>query len=126
MKHKLESFERLLKIVDELRVKCPWDRKQTIESLRNATIEEVYELVEAILKKDYEEIKEELGDVAMHLVFYARIASETKKFDIADVLNGICDKLIARHPHIYGNVDVKNENEVMKNWEKLKQEEKKT
>jgi XTP/dITP diphosphohydrolase len=109
--------------MDELREKCPWDKKQTMESLRHLTIEETYELSDAILEKDYNEIKKELGDLMMHLVFYARIASETNHFDIADVLNTICDKLISRHPHIYGDVKVANEEEVKANWEKLKLKE---
>lgn len=123
MNHKLLAFERLLSIMDELREKCPWDRKQTIESLRHLTIEETYELSDAILDHNYEEIKKELGDLMLHIVFYARIASESNKFNIADVLNSICDKLIARHPHIYGDVKVNNEEEVKTNWEKLKLKE---
>jgi XTP/dITP diphosphohydrolase len=123
MNEKLKAFERLLIIMDELREKCPWDKKQTMESLRHLTIEETYELSDAILEKDYNEIKKELGDLMMHLVFYARIASETNHFDIADVLNTICDKLISRHPHIYGDVKVANEEEVKANWEKLKLKE---
>lgn len=123
MNEKLKAFERLLIIMDELREQCPWDKKQTIESLRHLTIEETYELSEAILDKNYNEIKKELGDLMLHIVFYARIASETNQFDITDVLNAICDKLIARHPHIYGNVKVNNEEEVKSNWEKLKLKE---
>lgn len=123
MNEKLKAFERLLTIMDELREKCPWDKKQTIESLRHLTIEETYELSDAILDKNYTEIKKELGDLMLHMVFYARIASETQMFDIADVLNAICDKLIARHPHIYGDVKVSNEEEVKANWEKLKLKE---
>lgn len=117
---KLKAFGRLLTIMDELRTRCPWDMKQTMESLRHLTIEETYELADAILDRDMDEIKKEIGDLMLHMVFYARIASETNDFDIADVLNGICDKLIARHPHIYGDVKVSGEEEVKANWEKLK------
>lgn len=124
MKEKLEAFERLLNIMDELREKCPWDKKQTIESLRHLTIEETYELSDAILKKDVNDLKKELGDILLHIVFYARIASETKDFNIADVMNALCDKLIFRHPHIYGDVKVSGEEDVKQNWEKLKQKEK--
>jgi XTP/dITP diphosphohydrolase len=113
----------LLDIMDELREKCPWDKKQTLESLRHLTIEETYELADAILENDLEEIKKELGDVLLHIVFYAKIGSEKKAFDIADVANSISDKLIDRHPHIYGDVIVKNEEEVQRNWEKLKLKE---
>ncbi len=109
--------------MDELREKCPWDKKQTIESLRHLTIEETYELADAILENDLPNIKKELGDVLLHIVFYARIASETKEFDIADVINSLCEKLIHRHPHIYGDVVVANEQEVKENWEKLKLKE---
>ena len=123
MKAKLKSFERLLNIMDELREKCPWDRKQTINSLRYLTIEETYELSDAILKNDMQEIKKELGDLMLHIVFYSRIASEKYKFDISDVINGVCDKLIHRHPHIYGDIKVKDDVEVKKNWEKLKMQE---
>ncbi|MGB8374385.1 MAG: nucleoside triphosphate pyrophosphohydrolase [Salegentibacter sp.] len=119
----LKAFNRLLTIMDELREQCPWDRKQTMESLRHLTIEEVYELGDAILDKDLEEVKKELGDVLLHLVFYAKIGSETGEFDIADVTNSICEKLIARHPHIYGDVEVADEEEVKKNWENLKLKE---
>jgi len=119
----LEAFNRLLDIMDELREKCPWDKKQTLESLRHLTIEETYELADAILENDLEEIKKELGDVLLHIVFYAKIGSEKKAFDIADVANSISDKLIDRHPHIYGDVIVKNEKEVQQNWEKLKLKE---
>lgn len=119
----LKAFDRLLTIMDELREQCPWDRKQTMESLRHLTIEETYELGDAILDKDMDEIKKELGDVLLHLVFYAKIGSETKDFDIADVANSICDKLIDRHPHIYGDVKVENEEDVKKNWENLKLKE---
>ena len=121
---KLQAFNRLLTIMDELRENCPWDKKQTIESLRHLTIEETYELSDAIIEADYDEIKNELGDLIMHMVFYARIASEIKKFDIADVLNGICEKLIKRHPHIYGDVIAADEESVKANWEKIKLKEK--
>ncbi|HEY0029805.1 MAG TPA: nucleoside triphosphate pyrophosphohydrolase [Bacteroidia bacterium] len=123
MEEKLKAFERLLVIMDELREKCPWDKKQTIESLRHLTIEETYELADAILDKDMPNIKKELGDVLLHIVFYARIASETNEFTIADVINSLCEKLISRHPHIYGDVKVANEQEVKENWEKLKLKE---
>lgn len=119
----LKAFDRLLTIMDELREQCPWDKKQTMESLRHLTIEEVYELGDAILDHNLEEVKKELGDVLLHIVFYAKIGSETKSFDIADVSNSICDKLIARHPHIYGDVKVENEEDVKRNWEKLKLKE---
>jgi XTP/dITP diphosphohydrolase len=122
----LEAFNRLLIIMDELREQCPWDKKQTMESLRHLTIEEVYELGDAILDKDLDEVKKELGDVLLHIVFYAKIGSETNSFDMADVCNSICDKLIERHPHIYGDVKVKDEEEVKRNWEKLKLKEGKT
>jgi XTP/dITP diphosphohydrolase len=118
-----KSFGRLLKIMDELREQCPWDKKQTMDSLRYLTIEEMYELSDAILDKDRNEIKKELGDLLLHIVFYARIASETNDFDMEDVINGLCEKLIFRHPHIYGDVKVKDEKEVKKNWEKLKLKE---
>lgn len=120
---KLQAFDRLLTIMDELREKCPWDRKQTMESLRHLTIEETYELGDAILDNDLQEVKKELGDVLLHIVFYAKIGSETKDFDIADVCNEISEKLIFRHPHIYGDVEVANEEEVKQNWEKLKLKE---
>ena len=123
LEQKKEAFERLLTIMDELREKCPWDMKQTLESLRHLSIEEVYELGDAILDGDMDEVKKELGDVFLHLVFYSRIASETEAFDIADVLNSICEKLISRHPHIYGDTVVKDEAEVLSNWEKLKLKE---
>ena len=123
MNYKTKAFERLIKIMDELREQCPWDKKQTMNSLRYLTIEEMYELSDAILDKDMQEIKKELGDILLHIVFYARIASETNDFDISDVINGVCDKLIHRHPHIYGDVQVKDELEVKKNWEKLKLKE---
>ena len=123
VEQKKEAFERLLIIMDELREKCPWDMKQTLESLRHLSMEEVYELGDAILDGNMEEVKKELGDVFLHLVFYSRIASETEAFDIADVLNSICEKLISRHPHIYGDTVVKDEAEVLSNWEKLKLKE---
>lgn len=119
----LEAFDRLLTIMDELREQCPWDRKQTIQSLRHLTIEETYELGDAILDNDLVEIKKELGDVLLHIVFYAKIASETNDFDMADVANEICEKLISRHPHIYGDVKVENEEDVKRNWESLKLKE---
>jgi XTP/dITP diphosphohydrolase len=120
MKEKLAAFERLLNIMDELREKCPWDKIQTFETIRNLTIEEVYELADAIIEKDIPEIKKELGDLALHLVFYSRIASETNDFNITDVLNSICDKLIYRHPHVFGEINVKDDTEVKHNWEELK------
>jgi len=120
---KLEAFSRLIDIMDELRTKCPWDMKQTNESLRHLTIEETYELADAVLLNDKTEIKKELGDVLLHIVFYARIASETNDFDIADVMNSLCDKLINRHPHIYGNVKVENAEQVKENWEQIKLKE---
>ena len=119
----LQAFDRLLTIMDELRVGCPWDKKQTMESLRHLTIEETYELGDAILDNDLEEVKKELGDLLLHIVFYAKIGSETKDFDIADVANSISDKLVSRHPHIYGDVDVADAKEVERNWEKLKLKE---
>lgn len=119
----LAAFDRLLTIMDELREQCPWDKKQTMQSLRHLTIEETYELGDAILDNDLTEIKKELGDLLLHLVFYAKIGSETQDFDIADVCNEICDKLIHRHPHIYGDVQVEDEEEVKRNWEKLKLKE---
>jgi len=125
-KQQLDAFNRLLDIMDELREQCPWDKKQTLESLRHLTIEETYELADAILDNDLEEVKKELGDVLLHIVFYAKIGSEKKAFDIADVANSICDKLIHRHPHIYSDVVVKDEEEVKRNWEKLKLKEGKT
>lgn len=123
IEQKKEAFERLLTIMDELREKCPWDMKQTLGSLRHLSIEEVYELGDAILDGNMEEVKKELGDLFLHLVFYSRIASETEAFDVADVLNSICEKLISRHPHIYGDTVVKDEAEVLSNWEKLKLKE---
>lgn len=119
----LKAFERLLIIMDELREQCPWDKKQTLESLRHLTIEEVYELGDAILDNDLDEVKKELGDVLLHIVFYAKIGSETNAFDISDVCNSICDKLVDRHPHIYGDVKVESEEDVKRNWEQLKLKE---
>ena len=123
MNENLKAFKRLLDIMDDLREKCPWDKKQTMESLRNLTIEETYELADAILDKDMQGIKEELGDMMLHMVFYAKIGSETNDFTIADVMNSVCEKLIHRHPHIYGDVKVNGEEEVKENWEKLKLKE---
>ncbi|MBC8984819.1 nucleoside triphosphate pyrophosphohydrolase [Pedobacter sp. N36a] len=117
------AFQRLLTVLDTLRTDCPWDKKQTMETLRHLTIEETYELSDAILEGDLDEVKKELGDVMMHLVFYARIASETNDFTIVDVLNSVCDKLINRHPHIYGDVEVKDEHDVKRNWEQIKLKE---
>ncbi|WP_439880484.1 nucleoside triphosphate pyrophosphohydrolase [Pontibacter sp. MBLB2868] len=119
----LQAFNRLLDIMDDLREKCPWDRKQTLESLRHLTIEETYELSDAIMKNDLQEIKKEIGDLMLHMVFYAKIGSELKAFDIADVLNGECEKLIFRHPHIYGAATANTEEEVKQNWERLKLKE---
>jgi XTP/dITP diphosphohydrolase len=119
----LTAFDRLLTIMNDLRENCPWDKKQTLESLRHLTIEETYELSDAILGNDMNEIKKELGDIMLHLVFYARIASETNAFTITDVLNSICDKLINRHPHIYSDTDVNNEDDVKRNWEQIKLKE---
>jgi XTP/dITP diphosphohydrolase len=120
---KIDAFKRLLKIMDELRSECPWDKKQTIHTLRNLTIEETYELAEAITGNDWEGIKEELGDVLLHMIFYSKIGEEQQAFSIADVLNAQCEKLIHRHPHIYGDVKVKDEEEVKRNWEQLKLKE---
>jgi XTP/dITP diphosphohydrolase len=122
----LQAFDRLLTIMDQLREQCPWDQKQTMETLRSLTIEETYELGDAILDQDLKEVKNELGDLLLHIVFYAKIGSETKDFDISDVINSICEKLIHRHPHIYGDVVVENEIEVKQNWENLKLKEGKT
>jgi len=119
----LKAFDRLLTIMDELRDKCPWDQKQTMETLRTLTIEETYELGDAILDQDLKEVKNELGDLLLHIVFYAKIGSETKDFDISDVINSLCEKLIHRHPHIYGDVVVEDEMEVKQNWENLKLKE---
>ena len=120
---KLKAFSRLLNIMDDLREQCPWDKKQTFESLRHLTIEETYELGDAILKNDLLEIKKELGDLLLHIIFYAKLGSEENAFDIADVANEICEKLIHRHPHIYGSISVEDEHEVKKNWEKMKLKE---
>lgn len=117
------AFQRLLEVMNTLRLECPWDRKQTMESLRHLTIEEMYELADAILDKDMDEIKKELGDLIMHLVFYAKIAEEQQAFDITDVLNTVCDKLISRHPHIYGSTQVKDDEDVKANWEQIKLQE---
>jgi MazG family protein len=125
MKRKLEQFERLINIMDELREKCPWDRKQTLESLRHLTIEETYELGEAILNNDLPELQKELGDILLHIVFYAKIADEKKAFDIADVIDSLCEKLIFRHPHIFGDEEVGDDaQKVLENWEALKLKEK--
>ena len=118
-----DTFLRLVKIMDELREQCPWDRKQTIQSLRQMTIEETYELADAITDEDWTGIKEELGDMLLHIVFYAKIGSEQKKFELDEVINGICEKLISRHPHIYSDVKVNDAEDVKKNWEKLKLKE---
>lgn len=120
---KLEAFGRLLDIMDDLRAKCPWDREQTMESLRQLTIEETYELADAILDENLEEVRKELGDLLLHMVFYSKIGEEKGAFDVADVLNGICEKLIHRHPHIYGDVQAEDTNTVLQNWEKLKLKE---
>jgi len=124
MDERATSFLKLLKIMDDLREKCPWDKAQTIETIRHLTIEETYELSDAILKKDLNEIKKELGDLLLHIVFYSRIASETKAFDIKDVIESLCEKLVFRHPHIYGDVKADTEDQVKQNWEQLKQKEK--
>lgn len=124
-KDQLEAIERLLDIMDNLRENCPWDRKQTFQSLRHLTIEETYELGDAILENDYDEIKRELGDLLLHIIFYAKIGSEKKAFDIADIANLISDKLIIRHPHVYGNVNASNADEVSMNWETIKLKESK-
>ncbi len=123
MQHKLDAFARLLTIMDELREQCPWDRKQTLQSLRNLTIEEAYELADAVLEENLEEIKEEIGDLMLHMVFYAKIADEKGAFDIAGALHAVCDKLIQRHPHIYGDVVAEDEDAVKQNWEQLKLKE---
>ena len=123
MDKRLEAFQRLLNIMDDLRAQCPWDKKQTMQSLRHLTIEETYELGDTILDNDLQEVKKELGDLLLHIVFYAKIGSETGDFDIADVANGVCEKLIIRHPHIYGDVKVDNEEDVKRNWEKIKLKE---
>ena len=123
MDKRLEAFQRLLNIMDDLRAQCPWDKKQTMQSLRHLTIEETYELGDAILDNDLQEVKKALGDLLLHIVFYAKIGSETGDFDIADVANGVCEKLIIRHPHIYGDVKVDDEEDVKRNWEKIKLKE---
>ena len=120
------AFERLVNIMDELREKCPWDKKQTIQTLRQLTIEETYELTDAITNNDYKGIKEELGDILLHIVFYAKIGTEQNQFTLDEVINGVCEKLIFRHPHIYGDVIVKDDEEVKRNWEQLKLKEGKT
>ncbi|HMZ47424.1 MAG: nucleoside triphosphate pyrophosphohydrolase [Bacteroidetes bacterium] len=124
MDPRASAFLRLLDIMDDLRAQCPWDRKQTLETLRPLTIEETYELGDAILENDLDEVKKELGDLLLHIVFYAKIGAERNAFNIADVINGICDKLIRRHPHIYGDVKVKNDEDVKANWERIKLAEK--
>jgi len=124
MNRKTEAFQRLLDVMDELRAKCPWDREQTFESLRNNTIEETFELVDAISEMDMPEIKKELGDLLLHVVFYAKIADEQGAFDIADVANSLCDKLIYRHPHVFADVHANTPEQVSQNWEALKQKEK--
>jgi XTP/dITP diphosphohydrolase len=126
MNTRAEAFEKLVQVMDELREKCPWDRKQTIQSLRQMTLEETYELTEAITENDFRSIKEELGDLLLHIVFYSKIASEQNQFTIEEVLQGITQKLIDRHPHIYGQVQVNDEEDVKRNWEKLKLKEGKT
>ena len=123
LKTKLNAFERLLGVMDELREKCPWDQKQNFETLRNLTIEETYELADAIIEMNVEDIKEELGDVLLHIVFYSKIASEKKYFDIADVANSICEKLIFRHPHVFSDTKVNTSDDVVENWEDLKLKE---
>lgn len=119
-----EAFQRLIRIMDDLRAKCPWDREQTFESIRPLTIEETYELSEGILEQDYNLIQKELGDLLLHIVFYSKIAQEENKFDIVDVIHSLCEKLIYRHPHIYGEVKVNNASQVVENWEQLKIKEK--
>lgn len=123
MKPYSEAFERLVKIMDELRIACPWDKKQTIHTLRQQTIEECYELVDAISENNWKGIKEELGDLLLHIVFYAKIGIEQSQFSLTEMINGICEKLIARHPHVYGDLHVENEEEVKRNWEMLKLKE---
>ena len=123
MTARAEAFERLATIMDELRLKCPWDKKQTMESLRHLTIEETYELADAIIDNDMESVKKELGDILLHIVFYAKIAEEQKLFDITEAIHAQCEKLISRHPHVYGDVKVQNEEEVKQNWEMLKLKE---
>ncbi|HVK97030.1 MAG TPA: nucleoside triphosphate pyrophosphohydrolase, partial [Flavisolibacter sp.] len=123
MKMEISAFERLVAIMDELREKCPWDRKQTIQTLRQMTLEETYELTEAITENDWRSIKEELGDLLLHIVFYAKIGTEQNQFTLDEVINGVCDKLITRHPHIYSDVKVNDDDDVKRNWEKLKMKE---
>ncbi len=123
MEQKATAFLRLVTIMNELREQCPWDKKQTIHTLRSLTIEETYELIDSIDQEDWMGIKEELGDIFLHLVFYAKIGSEQKQFELEDVINGVCEKLIHRHPHIYGDVKVANEDDVKRNWEQLKLKE---
>jgi XTP/dITP diphosphohydrolase len=123
MKKQLEAFDRLLNILNELREKCPWDRKQTMESLRNLTIEETYELADSILENDLPEIRKELGDLLLHVVFYAKIAEEQQAFDITDVIHSLCDKLVQRHPHVFGEISVKDSKQVEENWEQIKMKE---
>jgi MazG family protein len=126
MQGSAEAFERLVRIMDDLREKCPWDRKQTVESLRSLTIEETYELADAITDQDWNGIKEELGDLLLHIVFYAKIGAEQERFSLPEMIHAICDKLVHRHPHIYGDVKVENEEDVKRNWEQLKLKEGKT
>jgi len=123
MKTVQENFLRLIKIMDELREKCPWDKKQTIQTLRSMTIEETYELADAILNEDWQNMQEELGDILLHIIFYSKIAAEQQQFQLNDVLESICKKLVVRHPHIYGNVKATTEEEVKSNWEKIKIQE---
>jgi len=123
MKKQLEAFDRLLNILNELREKCPWDRKQTMESLRNLTIEETYELADSILEDDLPEIRKELGDLLLHVVFYAKIAEEQQAFDITDVIHSLCDKLVNRHPHVFGETSVQDSQQVEENWEQIKMKE---
>jgi MazG family protein len=126
MQGSAEAFERLVHIMDDLREKCPWDKKQTVESLRSLTIEETYELADAITDRNWSGIKEELGDLMLHIVFYAKIGAEQGQFTLAEMIHAVCDKLVHRHPHIYGDVKVENEEDVKRNWEKLKLKEGKT
>ena len=121
---KLKAFERLLDVMDELRAKCPWDREQTMESLRNLTIEETYELADAILDQNLDEVRKELGDLMLHIVFYSKIGSEKGAFDVADVLNGVCDKLVFRHPHVFGGKNTRSIPQILKMWKKIKRQEK--
>ncbi len=123
MEEKLKAFKRLLLIMDDLRMKCPWDKKQTFESLSSLTVEETYELIDAIEGKNYADIKEEIGDVLLHMIFYSKMGEEKEEFNIADALNAVCDKLIRRHPHIYGDIEVSDADTVKKNWEKIKMSE---